>query len=38
MFRGKRTRMFRGERTRMMIRVIFVIVLARSDQPKFSLG
>ncbi len=38
MFRGKRTRMFRGERTGMMIRVIFMVVFARSDQPKFSAG
>src|SRR6267378_400218 len=38
MFRGKRTRMFRGERTGMMVGVIFMVVFARSDQPKFSRG
>ena len=30
--------MCRGERTGMMIRVIFIVVFARSDEPKFSGG
>src|SRR5258708_2470614 len=36
--RGKRTRVFCGEQTRirMMIRVIFVVLFPRSDEPEFS--
>ena len=30
--------MCRGERAGMMIRVIFMVVFARSDEPKFSGG
>src|SRR5260370_33543723 len=37
-FRGERTWMFRGGRTWMMFSVVFMVVLARSDEPKFSSG